>query len=275
MRLALLSALTMVAFAANSILNRLALADGAAGPASFAAIRLAVGAAVLIALVAARGRPDLRSLHRPGAGMLALLAYMLGFSFAYTQLDAGLGALILFGGVQITMFAGAVVAREAIPPMRWLGAGVAFGGLMVLLWPGGAVALPLFGAAMMVVAAIGWGCYSLMGRAQSDPLLSTASAFVLATPVALLALVALPDAITWRGALLAAVSGGVTSALGYALWYSLLPALGAARGAVLQLSVPAIATIGGVALLGEGVGLRFLIASALVLGGVLLSMRRA
>ncbi|KAJ55153.1 membrane protein [Actibacterium mucosum KCTC 23349] len=275
MRLILLSCLTMVAFAANSILNRLALAEGAAGPASFAAIRLVVGAGVLAVLILARGRPDFGRIVQPGWGMASLLAYMLGFSFAYTQLDAGIGALILFGGVQITMFAGAVLTREAIPVMRWAGAGVAFSGLVVLLWPGAETSLPLFGAAMMAIAAVGWGIYSLLGRRQSDPLLSTASAFVLAAPIGLLALLILPDSISWWGVLLAAISGGVTSALGYALWYSILPALGAARGAVLQLSVPAIATAGGVLFLNEGVGLRFLIASALVLGGVALSMRRA
>ncbi|MCT8159646.1 DMT family transporter [Pseudoruegeria sp. SHC-113] len=278
MRLALLTALTMVAFAANSILNRLALAGGHIDPASFAVVRLVAGAVMLAVLLGLRGRLAPLS-ARPNLAMVAGLAvYMIGFSFAYVTLDAGVGALILFGVVQVTMFAGALLAREPVPPARWLGACVAFAGLVLLLWPasGAAQGISLAGAALMVPAAVGWGVYSLMGRGAADPLGDTARNFLWALPVALLPLaVAGPLSANGAGIALAVVAGAVTSALGYALWYALLPALGATRAAVAQLTVPVIAAFGGVLLLAEPMTLRFALAAALVLGGVLLSLRRA
>ena len=276
MRLILLTALTMLAFAANSILNRAALAGGEAGPSSFAAVRLISGAVVLCLLVAMRD-PGLnwgrvrRAFNLGNAGALAL--YVLGFSFAYVSLDAGVGALILFGGVQVTMFAGALISGESVPRARWLGAGVALVGLAVLVWPGGAVALPLSGVALMAAAAVGWGLYSLRGRGGADPLATTAASFLLAVPAGLVIWGALPDGMSWGGAMLAVTSGAVTSGLGYALWYTVLPGLGATRAAVAQLSVPVIAAMGGLAL-GEALNGRFWVAAVLVLGGVGLSLRR-
>ncbi|MHC0053751.1 DMT family transporter [Actibacterium sp. D379-3] len=274
MRLFLLTALTMIAFAANSVLNRLALADGGIGPASFAAIRLGAGAAVLVALSLAAGHGvRLLGRHRAG-GALSLALYVLGFSFAYVSLPAGVGALVLFGGVQITMFAGAVLLKEPVPPQRWLGAVLAFAGLIWLLWPGGASAPPLVACLLMGAAALGWGLYSLIGRGAADPLQSSAANFVLALPVGLLVLALWPDAVSVRGAVLAVLSGAVTSGLGYALWYAVLPRLGAARAAVAQLTVPVIALAGGMVFLDEALTLRFAVASALVLGGVALSLVR-
>lgn len=271
MRLFLLTALTMVAFAANSVLNRMALEGGESGPASFAAVRLIAGAVVLVLLVARRGGAT--PWRWPGwQGPAMLVLYVLGFSFAYVSLGAGVGALILFGGVQVTMFGGAVLAKEAIPALRWLGAGVSFAGLCVLMWPVGGVAVSAGGAAMMLAAALGWGVYSLIGRGAVDPLGATAGNFIYATPVGALVWLALPDGMSAAGAALAVLSGAVTSGLGYALWYSVLPGLGAARAAVAQLSVPVIAVLGGVLLLGEGVGWRLAVATALVLGGVALSV---
>ena len=271
MRLILLTSLTMLAFAANSLLNRAALAGGEAGPASFAAVRLASGAVVLCLLVAARDPGRLmRAVSGVNAGALAL--YVLGFSFAYVTLDAGVGALILFGGVQVTMFAGALVSREAVPPARWAGAGVALAGLMVLVWPGVGASLPWAGVVLMAAAALGWGVYSLRGRGVADPLAGTAASFLLAVPVGVLAWGLSPDAISAAGVVLAMVSGAVTSGLGYALWYSVLPSLGATRAAVAQLSVPLITAAGGLAL-GEAVTARFALAALLILGGVALSLR--
>lgn len=277
MRLFLLTALVMVAFAANSVLNRLALAQGDIGPAAFAAIRLGAGALVLAGLVLARGgRLQLAAPGRAlGAGSLAL--YMLGFSFAYLTLDAGLGALILFGGVQVTMFAGAVLAREPVPPRRWAGAALAFAGLVWLLWPAGAGAPDPLGAALMAAAALGWGLYSLAGRRAADPLAATAANFVLALPAALLALALAADfsGATGKGIAAALLSGAVTSGLGYALWYTVLPRLGASLAALAQLCVPVIALAGGTALLGEAPGPRLVAAGAVVLAGVALgSLRR-
>lgn len=265
----------MVAFAANSVLNRVAVGGGLMEPAGFAVLRLAAGAAMLVLLVALRRRvaggvwwPGLRGRL---SGVAGLLAYLFGFSAAYLVLGAGAGALILFGMVQITMFAGAVLAREEVPARRWIGAAVAFGGLLVLFAPGGgAISLPHAGA--MVLAGIGWGVYSLAGRGQADALAATAANFVLALPVGLLVLLVVPfGKVDATGALLAVTSGAITSGLGYALWYRLVPQLGAARAGVAQLSVPVIAALGGVAL-GEAVGLRLVLASALVMAGVALGL---
>ncbi|MEZ5715788.1 MAG: DMT family transporter [Paracoccaceae bacterium] len=266
MRLGLLTALTMVAFAANSILNRLALEGGGTGPASFAAIRLAAGAAMLAALVALRGG---RPAWRAGLGGPAALAlYVLGFSFAYVSLPAGIGALILFGGVQVTMFAGAVLTREPVPARRWLGAALSFAGLAYLMWPAGTAAPDLTGTVLMAAAALGWGLYSLIGRGAGDPLAATAANFLWAMPAGLALWLIAPDGLDRGGALLAAISGAVTSGIGYAMWYRVLPGLGAARAAVAQLTVPVIAIAGGTLMLGEALSLRVVLASALVLGGV-------
>lgn len=269
MRLFLLTALTMLAFAANSILNRMALEDGTTGPAAFAAIRLVAGALCLWALVAWRGG-GMRPLWQPG-GAASLALYVLGFSFAYVSLPAGVGALILFGGVQITMFAGALILRETVPARRWAGAALAFGGLVWLLWPAGGAAPDPWGGALMAAAALGWGIYSLLGRGATDPMGATAGNFVFAAPLGLIVLAVLPDTATAQGAVLAVLSGAVTSGCGYALWYAVLPRLGSTRAAVAQLCVPVIAAAGGLLLLGEGISLRFAMASALVLGGVLLA----
>lgn len=278
MRLFLLAALTMTAFAANSVLNRLALAEGLIGPGAFAALRLGAGALALWALVALR-RGAWPTWRRPGQALqtVALALYMLGFSYAYVTLDAGVGALILFGGVQVTMFAGALLTREVTGANRIAGAALAFGGLAVLLWPAGPVQ-PLAPAAtaLMLVAALGWGLYSLAGRRASDPLAATAANFLLATPLALSVLLVWPDTVaaTPPGVALAIVSGVVTSGLGYALWYTVLPRLSASGAGVAQLSVPLIAAAGGFMLLAEVPDLRFWLAAALVLGGVALALWR-
>jgi len=277
MRILLLTALTMIAFAANSVLNRLALADAAIGPAGFAAIRLGSGAAALLLLIWLRGgglKPTLRRGYGGTLGPLMLALYVLGFSFAYVTLEAGVGALILFGGVQMTMFAGALLAREPLPANRWIGAGLAMAGLLYLLWPAGAQAPGLLGSVLMGLAAFGWGIYSLHGRKAIDPLAATAVNFALAAPFGVAALLFLPDALPiglW-GAVLAIVSGVVTSAIGYALWYTVLPRLPASIAAVAQLTVPVIALGGGIAFLGESLSLRFIIACTLVLGGVAISV---
>jgi len=277
MRIFLLTSLTMIAFAANSVLNRLALTDAAIGPAGFAAIRLGSGAAALLLLVVLRERGLKSALERGyggGLGPLMLVLYVLGFSFAYVTLEAGMGALILFGGVQMTMFAGAFLAREHLPPNRWIGAGVAMAGLTYLLWPVGAQAPGVLGSVLMGLAAFGWGIYSLHGRKAMDPLAATAVNFALAAPIGIGVLLIWPDTlpISLWGVVWAVISGVVTSAFGYALWYTVLPRLPASIAAVAQLTVPVIALAGGIALLGEGLSLRFAIASVLVLGGVAVSV---
>ncbi|MEM8632370.1 MAG: DMT family transporter [Pseudomonadota bacterium] len=268
MRLLSLTALTMAAFAANSVLNRLALADGDAGPAAFAALRLVAGAAILSVLVLSRGSGWSALAPKSPTGVWSLALYMLGFSFAYVTLDAGVGALILFGGVQLTMFAGALLSGERIVAARWIGTGLALAGLAYLLWPSGAAAPGLWGALLMAAAAVGWGIYSLHGRTAFDPLGATAGNFVCAVPLGLIVFLAVPDGMSLRGAVLAILSGAVTSGLGYALWYRVLPQLAASTAALVQLTVPVIALAGGMAFLGEALTLRFVFASALILGGV-------
>ena len=267
-RLFLLTALTMTAFAANSVLNRWALLDGETGPAAFQALRVIAGAICLAVLLSLRG--GLPKLLTPGRaiGTGSLLTYMVGFSFAYVALDAGVGALILFGGVQVTMFAGALIGGERPPIARWIGAVVAFGGLIWLLWPGATGAPPVAASLLMAAAAIGWGVYSLEGRKAADPLAETGANFLCAAPFALAVWLVLPDGLSASGTIFAIVSGAVTSGLGYALWYSVLPRLDAAVAALSQLTVPVIAVVGGIIFLGELASGRLVLACAVVLGGV-------
>jgi drug/metabolite transporter (DMT)-like permease len=274
MRLIFLTTLVMIAFAANSVLNRMALVGDATGPAAFALIRLGAGAVFLLGLARLQGGGI--AWRAPGRlwGAATLALYVLGFSFAYVTLNAGVGALILFGCVQITMFVGALVAREQVPLARWIGAAIAFGGLLVLLWPQGGAVPDASGAALMAAAAVGWGVYSLLGRGSGNALGSTAANFALALPAGVLVFALLPDTVTARGATLAVISGAITSGAGYALWYTVLPRLAASVAAVAQLTVPVIAAAAGLALLGEPLTARFAIAAVLVLGGVVYSLRR-
>ena len=274
--LAFAMALTMCAFAANSLLNRLALADGEAGPASFAVLRLVSGAVVLLLLVALQNPVGRLKANTNPANALALATYILGFSFAYVTLDAGFGALLLFGTVQLTMFTSVVLrSSEAIPTRRWIGAAMGFVGLLWLLAPSSTESVSLSLASfLMVLAGIGWGIYSLRGSRGADPLATTAGSFLLATPAALFVYGVLPDSLTWRGAALAAASGAVTSGLGYALWYRLLPQIDATVAAVAQLTVPVLAAVAGVLFLEEPFGLKLALSGALVLGGVLVASLR-
>ncbi|MBO9447167.1 DMT family transporter [Ruegeria sp. R14_0] len=276
MKLFLLTALTMCSFAANSILNRLAIDSGASDPAAFAVVRVLAGAVVLAGLVSvSSGRLPLFDRRRiAGAGSLSL--YMIGFSVAYLTLDAGLGALILFGVVQITMFTATSVSGNAPSRRQFAGAAIALLGLTYVLWPSGSFQVNLTGAALMAAAGIGWAIYSLVGKSEPDALAGTAANFVVALPVTALALLATGEAwhMTANGYLLAALSGGVTSGMGYALWYRVLRHLAPTTAAVVQLSVPIIAIAGGVVLLGEAASLRLMLGATLVLGGIALAVLR-
>ncbi len=276
MKLFLLTALTMCAFAANSILNRLAIESGASDPAGFAVVRVLAGAVVLTVLVWSKAAHlPLRNKRRiAGAGALSL--YMIGFSVAYLTLDAGLGALILFGVVQITMFLVTSLTGNNPTARQLAGAMIALAGLAYVLWPAGAVRVDLTGAALMTAAGVGWGVYSLVGRSEPDALAGTAANFVVALPVTALALLVLGGdwQMTGFGYFLAMISGSVTSGMGYALWYRALPLLAPTTAAVVQLSVPIIAILGGVTLLGEAISLRLVLGAALVLGGIALAVLR-
>ena len=277
MRLFFLTALTMTAFAANSVLNRMALAGGTIDAVTFGSVRLLAGAVMLGALcVLLRGGIRLRG---PGrlAGVLSLLVYIYGFSGAYRGLDAGLGALILFGVVQITMFAGGIIAGETMPVRRWLGAGLAIGGLAWLLWPGAGPQVSVLHGFLMAAAGVGWGIYSLTGRRVGDALMATAANFIWAVPLGVALGLVLPAGpqgmiVGADGVVLAILSGAVTSGLGYALWYMVLPRLPASVAAVAQLTVPVIAMGGGMVFLAESLSLQFIAASVVVLGGVAISV---
>jgi len=261
-----LTMLTMVAFAGNSVLCRKALGAGEIDAASFATMRIASGGLVLAILLYLRRRKPAPVNWRTVAGLFAYVAF---FSFAYITLSTGTGALILFGAVQLTMFIVALRAGEHFSGVSWAGLIVAFGGLIYLVSPGLTAPDPV-GAALMAVAGIAWGAYSLLGRGAGDPLAATASNFIFCIPlVVLVNIVFLDDLhLTTRGVLLATVSGGITSGIGYAIWYEALKGLTAMQAATVQLSVPAIAAIGGVLLMAETVTLRLVIASLATLGGV-------
>jgi drug/metabolite transporter (DMT)-like permease len=273
MKLAFLTTLTMMAFAANSVITRAALLDGAIGPASFSVLRLASGSVVLLLILWGQGTFKARPQIRPRAGaVLGLALYAIGFSFAYTVLQAGLGALILFAMVQITMFAGAVVQGNRPKPLQWLGAVIGLAGLAYVLNPN-TVEIDLRGAILMGLAGFGWGIYSLAGQKVEQALVATAASFVTATPIAVIVwFISSSEAAHASGIALACLSGGVTSALGYILWFYVLPRLQTGTAAVAQLTVPLIAMAGGMVFLGEHWTLDFTIASALVLGGIGLSV---
>lgn len=268
MRLVLLIALTMLAFAANSILTRLAVDGGHIDPSGFAIIRVLSGAVVLSMLITVRGGglPLFRKERLPGA--ISLTVYMIGFSLAYLTLDAGLGALILFGVVQITMFAHAALTGAAPNLRQMMGAGAAFAGLLLVLWPGAGAGTDLPGAALMACAGIGWASYTIAGRHAADPLAATSANFVLCLPVMVILLSGTGLNFGVTGIALGILCGGLTSGLGYALWYTVLPRITGPTAAVVQLSVPVIALIAGTVFLGEALGLAILAATVLVVGGI-------
>lgn len=270
-RVVMLTTLAMLAFAANSLLCRLALKPGLLDPATFISLRLASGALVLWLLLRTRAAGQGRGGNWTSA--LALFVYAAAFSFAYISLPVGTGALLLFGAVQATMLIVGYRRGERPAPAQVLGLAAALAGLVYLVLPGIAAPDPV-GAALMAVAGVAWGVYSLRGRGAGDPLHATAGNFLLAVPLALvLNLLYLPRLhVTPQGALYALSSGAVTSGLGYVIWYAALKGLTATRAAIVQLSVPVIAAFAGVVLLYEAVTPRLLVSSLAVLGGVALAI---
>ncbi len=273
-RVTFLTTLAMLAFAGNSLLCRVALKDTAIDAASFTAIRLIAGALTLWLVVLFRraGNTDKRSWstgHWRSA--LALFAYAAGFSFAYLSLPAATGALLLFGAVQVTMISYGLKAGERLRGLQLVGFVLALCGVIGLLLPGLA-APPLMGAALMLCAGVAWGIYSLRGKGAGDPTQVTAGNFLRAVSIAILLLAVRHQALTVdaAGFWYAVASGALTSGIGYAIWYSALPALQATHAATVQLSVPVIAAAGGVLFLGESVTLRLVLSSVSILGGIAL-----
>lgn len=269
LRTPITTALAVIAFAANSIICRMALGRGAIDPTSFTTIRLVSGALVLM-VIAAMVRKQGRDRH-PGNWLsaLVLFGYAATFSYAYVSLTTGTGALILFGTVQATILTAGVISGERPPLLAWCGIAIAMLGLVYLVLPGLA-APPLAGAALMVIAGISWGIYSIRGRDQKNPAAVTSDNFLRSAPIALglsLALIYYMD-ISYQGALLAITSGALTSGVGYVLWYAALRNLTATMAASVQLLAPMLAASGGVLLMSEPITLRLVIASILMIGGV-------
>jgi drug/metabolite transporter (DMT)-like permease len=280
---AALTALALTAFAFNSILTRLALRGQALGvedAARFTLVRLVTGALALAVLARVRAGSWRALRGRGWGGPLALFAYAAPFTIAYLRIGAASGALVLFGTVQLTMIVWGLAHGERPGVRTWLGMMLAAAGLVALNLPRATRPDPL-GAALMVMAGVAWGSYSLQGRRVADPLAANARSFLWSVPLALL-LAALtmraghrlpdPSVGGGRGVLLAAVSGAVTSGVGYAIWYRALRGLTAVRAAILQLSVPVIAALAAVLLLGETVTPRLLACGATVIGGVALAV---
>jgi drug/metabolite transporter (DMT)-like permease len=266
---AFLTLLALIAFAANSIFARLALGSQSIDPASYTTVRLVTGAATLWLVARLREADPSATLDSGWTSAAMLFLYAGTFSFAYISLTTGTGALILFAAVQITMIAVGLYAGERPSPMHWLGLLIAVAGLVYLVSPG-VTAPSAFGSLLMGTAGIAWGIYSILGRGVSDPVHATARNFLRTVPLTfIISLLWLPSmAITAEGFLWAALSGSITSAVGYVIWYAALRGLTATLAATLQLSVPALAALGGVVLLSEKLTLRLFLAGALILAGV-------
>jgi drug/metabolite transporter (DMT)-like permease len=268
----LLAALAMLAFAGNSLLCRLALKGGSIDAASFTSLRLLSGALVLALVV--RLRSGFFSRSGDWYSALALFVYAAGFSWAYLQLSAATGALLLFGAVQVTMIAFGLWRGERLRKLQWLGLAAACAGLVALLLPGLA-SPPLAASLLMLCAGVAWGAYSLRGRGRGDATAITAGNFWRASLLAVLVSGLATDLrhVETAGALSALASGAIASGLGYAIWYTALRNLSPVTAASIQLTVPLLAALGAVALLGEPLTVRLGLTSLVILGGVALVIR--
>ncbi len=273
LRVAGLTTLALFAFAGNSVLCRLALKDGSIDAASFTTIRLVSGAIALLLILYASNRGSHPSSYGSWMSAAMLFLYAVCFSFAYISLDTGTGALILFGMVQATMVAGALVAGDRPSVAEWLGWLLAVAGFVYLVSPGVTAPSPL-GSVLMAIAGIGWGIYSLRGRNEPFALAGTTYNFVRSVPLVIVVSVAsLKDMhLSTNGIVLAIISGAATSGVGYAIWYTALRSISSMRAAMVQLSVPALAAAGGVLFIVEPVSIRLIVSSLLILGGILLAI---
>ena len=275
LNLFVLTSLAMVAFAANSVLGRMGLIETEIGAGSFALIRLVSGALVLALICLLQSKKVSGSL----SGGLSLLIYAGFFSYAYIALPAGMGAIILFAMVQITMLGWGLMRGETLSSLQWTGFVIAVAALIWLVSPS-LEAPPLWAAILMAIAGIGWGSYSLIGRGATDATSATTGNFVIASLLAIPLLTAMlfiaPEPLPpMEGIGLAILSGAVTSGLGYVIWYRSLSGLTATRAGIAQLSVPALAAIGGVVFLAEPITWRFTLATTAILGGVALAVLTA
>lgn len=268
----ILTAFTLVAFATNSLLCRMALGGHLIDPVSFTTLRLVSGALALIPI--SRLVSESKTPHKTKGSWIsgfALFAYAAAFSLAYVSLSTGMGALILFGSVQVTMISVALKSGEKLGPVQWIGLAAAISGFIYLVMPGISAPDPL-GALLMCISGIAWGVYSIRGKGVSTPVVMTAGNFSRSAPMAIIAAAIAFSSVHLEpfGVLLALVSGIITSGLGYVLWYKALQSLTTTQASAVQLMVPVIAAFGGVAFLSEQVSFRLILGSALILGGVAL-----
>ncbi len=268
-RLIALTVVAMVFFAANSVFCRVALSDALIDPTSFMTVRVASAAAALVVLNVALGKPIFVRASLNWQTVVALFVYFVGFSWSYVRLDAGTGALVLFGAAQLTMFVVGLYGGERLPPVSWGALAIIVLGLLWLLVPGAGAPDP-HGAVLMGVAGVAWAWFSLLAKHAADPVDANASAFLCCVPLVLLVSLLFSGAIhlSAPGLVLALVSGAITSGLGYVIWYMALRALSRMHAASVQLSIPVIASLAGLVFLAEPVTLHLVIASIAVLGGI-------
>lgn len=265
-RVSFLTAVAMLAFAANSLLCRMALVSTSVSPATFSAVRLVSGAVFLALLITLTRQKQ--GMQGSWKGASYLFIYAAAFSFAYVAMNTSIGALLLFGAVQITMLIEALRKGETFSLPQWTGFSMAVAGLLILFLPGATVP-PLIPAILMLCAGVAWGAYSLIGKSASRPLLMTTGNFVRCVPLSLLLLpFGITDSFSANGIILAVLSGALASGAGYAIWYSALAALSASLAAAVQLSVPVLAMIMGWLILDERLTAQMLIAAAVTLSGV-------
>ena len=279
-RISLFTAFALIAFASNSVLNRLALGGNMIDAASYIGIRLVSGALTLW-LINGISKRDFSLIRTAFIGASAsrflpafyLFTYGVAFSFAYRSLNSGMGAFILFGTVQTTMLSMAILRGERPHISEWLGLMVAIGGLVYLVLPGLSAPDPL-GALLMIMAGVAWGFYTLKGRGVKDPLETTALNFILSVPMVLMLIVFTFQKmhLSTEGVAYAIVSGALTSGVGYAIWYAALKGLKTTQAALLQLLVPIIAALGGIIFLSENITSRLIVAGLLIITGVVLAL---
>ena len=263
----------MIAFASNSLLNRVALGQNTIDPVSYTTVRLSSGAVMLYLLTRLQNRKEQNFLRGSWGSAAFLFLYAITFSFAYLSLSAGTGALILFGSVQITMIVAALRSGERPHPLEWGGLLLALGGLVYLVFPGLKAPSPL-SSILMTIAGVAWGFYTIRGRVAQNPLAATAGNFVYSVPMALVVLAVSFKSVfvSSSGIRYAMFSGALASGVGYVIWYAALRGLTTTRAAMVQLSVPVIAAWGGVLFLAEVVSARLLIAGMLILGGIAMAL---
>ena len=267
----ILTSLALIAFAANSVLCRLALGYDAIDAASFTVIRLLSGSIVLLIIIATTRNTTEFSTKGSWTASFMLFLYATTFSYAYISLDTGTGALILFGSVQITMILLSLISGTRLHMTEWAGVVIAFMGFVYLILPG--VTMPsITGFMLMTIAGIAWGIYTLKGRSSKNPLMDTAFNFLRTTPFVVILAISTMNNVnySYEGIVLALLSGGLTSGIGYTIWYIALGGLSSTQAAVLQLSVPIIAALGGTIFVSEAITFRLSISAAMVLGGILI-----